>query len=165
MKVSRRVKRMQKLRKRSAPAALNLVSLMDVFTVLVFFLLVNTSASPELPSSKDLKLPQSFSENVPEETVTIAVTLEHILVQGVSVASVVEVQQSGEEIIEALKEELLFAVEGHGRESQRVVTIAGHEDIDYELVRKLLKTCQDADFNHVAFAAQQIQRSQALARD
>lgn len=162
MKVSRRVKRMQKYRKRSGSVALNLVSLMDVFTVLVFFLLVNSSASPELPSSRDLKLPQSFSENVPEETLTIAVTLEHILLQGTSVISVADVKQSTDEVIGRLKDELVFAAENYGSQAERVITIAGHEDIDYDLVRKILKTCQDAGFNHVAFAAQQVQRVEAL---
>ena len=41
--------------------ALNLVSLMDIFTILVFFLLVNSSDVETLPNAKDLQLPESIS--------------------------------------------------------------------------------------------------------
>jgi len=39
--------------------ALNLVSLMDIFTILVFFLLVNSSEVQTLPNARDLELPES----------------------------------------------------------------------------------------------------------
>lgn len=162
MKVSRRARRMQQFRQRSRPSGLNLVSLMDIFTILVFFLLVNSSATPQLPNSKDLRLPQSVSQTIPGETLTIAVTLDQILLQGVSVTSVADAMQSPEEVISSLKSELSFAASSFGDDAERIITIAGHEDLDYELIRKLLKTCQDAGFYHVAFAANQVQRSQAL---
>lgn len=38
---------------------LNLVSLMDIFTILVFFLLVNSSDTSSLQGNKDLQLPIS----------------------------------------------------------------------------------------------------------
>ena len=46
MRVSRRMARMQRRNKRAIPK-LNLTSLMDVFTVLVFFLIFNSSATVE----------------------------------------------------------------------------------------------------------------------
>ena len=54
---SARAKRMEKHHKRNkGTAALNLVSLMDIFTILVFFLLVNSSDVETLPNAKDLQL-------------------------------------------------------------------------------------------------------------
>ena len=51
---SGRAKRMEKHHKRNkSTAALNLVSLMDIFTILVFFLLVNSSDVETLPSTKE----------------------------------------------------------------------------------------------------------------
>ena len=52
MNMSRRAKRMQMhhARRKDRNAALNMVSLMDIFTILVFFLLVNATSSEVLPS-------------------------------------------------------------------------------------------------------------------
>jgi len=52
MKLSRRAKRMQQhhARKNDRNATLNMVSLMDIFTILVFFLLVNATNSEVLPT-------------------------------------------------------------------------------------------------------------------
>ncbi|MGK0261262.1 MAG: biopolymer transport protein ExbD, partial [Candidatus Azotimanducaceae bacterium] len=47
-------------------ATLNLVSLMDIFTILVFFLMVNSSEVEVLQTSSDIKLPDSTSEQRPE---------------------------------------------------------------------------------------------------
>ena len=56
---SRRAKRMGRHHIRNkATAALNLVSLMDIFTILVFFLLVNSSEVEVLPNDKDIQLSQ-----------------------------------------------------------------------------------------------------------
>ena len=43
--------------------SLNLVSLMDIFTILVFFLLVNSSDVEVLPNAKDVQLPESIAEH------------------------------------------------------------------------------------------------------
>lgn len=153
------MERHHKLRK---TPPLNLVSLMDIFTILVFFLLVNSSNPEQLSNSEDLKLPSSQSNTVPEETVTIAVTKNDILVQGRRVAGVVEAMQLPGEIIPALQQELEFlagsgqplvsAVDGSGG---RPITIMGDESIPYELIRKLLMTSQQTDFTRIAFATTQ----------
>lgn len=162
MKTSRRVRRMQRFRQHSQPSGLNLVSLMDIFTILVFFLLVNASATPELPSYKDLKLPDSISQTAAKETLTIAITEEHILVQGVSVASVVAVEESEGETIDSLKQRLLFLAGDYPDERDKAITIAGYRDMDYALVRKVLRSCQEAGFHHIAFAANQVHRPQLI---
>jgi hypothetical protein len=78
---SARAKRMEKHHKRNmGKGTLNLVSLMDIFTILVFFLLVNSSDVQTLPNAKDMKLPESIAEKKPEETVTILIGKTEILV-------------------------------------------------------------------------------------
>ena len=54
--------------------SLNLVSLMDIFTILVFFLMVNSSEVEVLQSNSDIKLPDSSSEQRPKDRLTISVT-------------------------------------------------------------------------------------------
>ena len=81
-KASRRMRRMDRYKTLSKGSPLNLVSLMDIFTILVFFLLVNSSTSQQLPSQKDLKLPLSVAKKTPEETVMLSITRDALLVQG-----------------------------------------------------------------------------------
>lgn len=160
MKMSRRARRMDRQHKKSKTPALNLVSLMDIFTILVFFLLVNSSSTQQLPGNKDLKLPSSISKSVPQESLIIAVTGREILIQGVSVAQVEQELASSDEIIQGLKAELMFlsdqapVAEGKGQRN-RTVMIMGDEQIPYQLIRKILTTCQSANYTEIAFAAMQ----------
>ena len=77
MRESRRMKRMERNRKRVT--GLNLTSLMDVFTILVFFLLANSSSSEVLATPKQIKLPDSVVETKPRETIVILVGPETAL--------------------------------------------------------------------------------------
>ncbi len=161
MKMSKRARRMQRHHQRRKQPALNLVSLMDIFTILVFFLLVNSSNSQQIPSSKDLRLPTSVAKKVPKETLVIAITERNILVQGRSVAEVGQVLASEEVFIPNLKKELSFhASKGlfannEAKKRGRAVTIMGDEKLPYELLRKILATCRQANYTQVAFAAMQ----------
>jgi len=75
MKLSRRAKRMQAhhARKSDRNASLNMVSLMDIFTILVFFLLVNATNAEVLPSPKNITLPSASSEKSPARNLVISV--------------------------------------------------------------------------------------------
>lgn len=160
MKTSKRARRLERHQKLLKKPVLNLVSLMDIFTILVFFLLVNSSNTQQLPSAKDLKLPTSVASKAPQETVVIAITREDILVQGRRVARIADLLTSTEETVPALKEELeyqssLGMFTAVDEAAGRAVTIMGDENIPYELVRKILKTCQQANYRKIAFAANQ----------
>lgn len=167
MKMSRRARRMERQHQKSRTPALNLVSLMDIFTILVFFLLVNSSSTQQLPSNKDLRLPSSVSQNVPEDTLTIAITERDILIQGVSVAKVEQALTASGDTIESLKAELLFlsgqntSVTPANAEAaeQRSIMIMGDENISYALIKKILTTCQEANYTRIAFAATQIAKA------
>ena len=104
MSQTRRIKRMSRNTKGSAVAGLNLVSLMDVFTILVFFLLVNSSSSDVMEPPKRIKLPDSTVEAKPRETVIIMITPEQILVQGEPVITTQEVIDSKTATIEPVKQ-------------------------------------------------------------
>ena len=64
MKFMGRAARMARHHKRNkAEGEINLVSMIDMLTVLVFFLLVYTTTEIEiLPNAKDVQLPQSMAE-------------------------------------------------------------------------------------------------------
>ena len=106
MKQNRRIKRMARAQKQRKPT-LNLVSLMDVFTILVFFLLVNSSSSDVMEQPKSVKLPESIVDSKPRETVIVLVTEDNVHVMGDVVMSTEDVIASKESVMEPIKQRLL----------------------------------------------------------
>lgn len=156
---SRRARRMERNHKRAKSPGLNLVAFMDIFTILVFFLLINSSSTQQLPSNKNLKLPVSISDKTPEETWVIEVTRTDILVQGVKVAVIDDVLKNREETIAKLKDELIALSSNEpastSEKKESKITILGDENISYDLIKKILTTCQQANYTKIAFAAMQ----------
>lgn len=164
-KMSRRARRMERSHKAQKTPALNLVSLMDIFTILVFFLLVSSSTSQQLPGSKQLRLPTSVATKAPDETLVITITSDQIIVQGRKVADVQTALANEQAVIAGLKEELLFQAQKtvfaseEDKRRGRPVTILGDETIPYRLLRKILATCRQTNYTQIAFGAMQIQRN------
>ena len=158
---SARAKRMAKHHKRNKGGALNLVSLMDIFTILVFFLLVNSSDVQTLPNTKDLQLPESIAEDKAKETVVILIGEVDIIVQGTPVAKVADVMDivgnDIPELREALKSQNDRVLRREAQEdiAGREVTIMGDKDIPYRLLKKVMATCTESDYGQISLAVLQ----------
>ncbi|MDH3514417.1 MAG: biopolymer transporter ExbD [Gammaproteobacteria bacterium] len=132
---------------------------MDIFTILVFFLLVNSSDVETLPSVKAVKLPESVAEKLPKQTVVIVVNDRDILVQGRKVASVSETLMSEGDLIGPLKTELDYQA---GRDksvtragtSGHAITIMGDREIPYRLLKKIMVTCVRAKYDNISLAVE-----------
>ena len=85
---------------------MNLVSLIDVFTILIFFLLSSAGGVETIASPRAVKLPESMSQKAPKETLLVVVTGSEILVGGRVVASVADALKVEDDIIVPLKAEL-----------------------------------------------------------
>ncbi|MBT8086168.1 MAG: biopolymer transporter ExbD, partial [Woeseia sp.] len=139
----------------------NLVSLMDIFTILVFFLLVNSSEVEVLPNAKDIQLPQSIAEEKARETVIVLIGEEQILVQGKPIARVEDALRLSGNIIVELKEALrrqsdrVLRREAAEEIVNREVTIMGDKEIPYRLLKKVMATCTDADYGRISLAVMQ----------
>jgi biopolymer transport protein ExbD len=157
MKMSRRALRMERHHKRTRSAAsLNMVSLMDIFTILVFFLLVHSSDVEVPPTAKSVRLPESLAEKLPKQTLVVTVNGEDILVQGRKVASVPEVMDSGSDLIEPLRVELDYQSHrtptGAAAPARREITILGDKEIPYRLLKKIMVTCVRASYDNISLA-------------
>ncbi len=139
---------------------MNLVSLIDVFTILIFFLLSNTGGVETLASPRAIKLPESMSQKAPKETVLVVVTGTEILVGGRVVSSVAEAMNVDGDMIQPLKAELDVQVsrqvilKENEADSKRV-TIMGDKDIPYRLLRKVMFTAARAGYTDVSFAVRE----------
>ena len=157
MKLTPLQKRAERKNRNQQMLDMNLVSLIDVFTILIFFLLSSASGVELLPSPKAVKLPESFAEKSPKETIVVVVNGSEIVVDGRKVASVPEVMAMQGDLIAPLKAELdLLAnrqvVRTENKEQTKAITIMGDKDIPYTLLRKVMYTSARANFSDVSFA-------------
>lgn len=166
MSHSARAKRMARHHGRSKPAALSLVSLMDIFTILVFFLLVNSAEIQTLEPPKSLSLPESIAQDRPRETVIVLVTEDTVFVQDDPVVSVANVDRAGGVIIAPLKRALarqgdrVLERAAATDPSAREVTILADRDVPYRVLKKIMATCTEADFGKLSLAV--MQREEAM---
>ena len=159
MNQNRRMKRMSRDSKgKGGSGSLNLVSLMDVFTILVFFLLVNSSSSDVMEPPKKIKLPDSSVEAKPRETVIIMITTEQILVQGVPVISTQEVIDSKTAVIEEVKQRLLLqkkkviGISTKTVSQSNEVTVLAHRTVPFHLMKKVMASCTSAGYGKISMA-------------
>lgn len=163
MRYMGRAARMERHHKRhKGGAAINLVSMMDIFTILVFFLLVNSSEVEVLPNAKDVRLPDSIAEEKARESVVVLLTETQVLVQGRPVANVADVLAASSTVIPELKAALddqasraLLAPTGDAAVADREVTIMGDKEIPYSLLKKVMATCTAADYGRLSLAVLQ----------
>jgi biopolymer transport protein ExbD len=170
MQMSQRAKRMERRNERGKKTvSLNLVSLMDIFTILVFFLLVNSAQVEVLPNAKDLQLPESVAKQRARENVVIMVTEDEILVQGSPVASVSDAMAQRSLVIDGLKNALQSQTDRVLRREtvadigDREVTIMGDRELPYSLLKRVMATCTAADYGQISLAVMRTTSDKRLA--
>lgn len=154
-------RRMHRRAKHATPATLSLTSLMDIFTILLFFLLVSVSTSQKMPDTNYILLPKSSAEELPKETLTVEVSARTIIVQGQLIADTTAVEMQEEQLILKLKEELDYQA---GKSAaplndagipEREITILMDSKIPYAVLDKIMKTCMLTEYSKISFAVMQ----------
>ena len=165
MRNSRRIKRMS--RNRGKITKMNLTSLMDVFTILVFFLLVNSGSVEILEAPKNMTLPESRVETKPRETIVILVSPDEVLVQGRSVALVADIlsgESSTMENITARLAELTASIIGTSTltvAASQEVTILADKSVPFIVIKEIMSTCTREGYENVSLAV--IQKASQVA--
>ena len=165
MRNSRRIKRMG--RNRLKLTKMNLTSLMDVFTILVFFLLVNSGSVEVVEAPKDVKLPESIVESKPRETVVISISADEVRVQGQLVAYVEDILNdtaSATGPINARLAELKESVIGINTRTvaaSQEVTILADRSVPFTVVKTVMSTCTAEGYENVSLAV--IQKNTQVA--
>jgi len=161
MKLTPLQKRAERRSRHQNMVDMNLVSLIDVFTILIFFLLSNSGGIETLPSPKAVLLPESIAETTPRDTVVVIVSGTEILVDGRKVASVANVLAQESDLVEPLKAELDLlqsnrqVIRTENEALSKRITIMGDKEIPYRLLRKIMVTSARANFSDVSFAVRQ----------
>ena len=156
MRNSRRMKRMG--RNKRKVSGLNLTPLMDVFTILVFFLLFHSSGGDVLETPKQIKLPDSVVETKPRETVVIMVSPEVVLVQGKAVISTPELLEDRIRTVTEIRDRLkqlernIIGISTKTIAESKEVTILADKTIPFKVLKKIMSTCTGSGYGRISLA-------------
>ncbi len=165
MKQTRRAHRMElRAARKSKVAPMNLVSLMDIFTILVFFLLAQSSAVEVLPNTDKIALPESLAEERARETVLIMITHEDIMVNGYATmptAAAMGPNPDFAPLRKALAEQAERVVKvGEADQRDRgEVTIMADKGLPYSLIKQVMLACTQSQYGLLSFAVLQKDQS------
>lgn len=153
----RRIERQYLQGSRAVP--INIVSMIDIFAILVFYLLVSIAAVEIRPNDVNLTLPKSVSKQRPEQAAQIMVTTQQILLDNKPVMTLDEVAADSSKGLAVLQQHLessvqLRQIEGDttGQLTRGEVNILADKSIPYATLKKVMTTCSQAKFARISLA-------------
>ena len=162
MVTSRRAQRMERQHKRAGrPTGINLVSLMDIFTILVFFLLVNSSDGEVLPTQRSVTLPESVAEEPPRMALVVMINETDIMIHGKVITSIEAILNADSDAAGRLKTALQTELGKSRQQDKRgtpvryEATIMGDRDIPYKILKQVMASCTEAGFARISLAVLQ----------
>ena len=164
-------KRLQKSRvfgghgpgKKSQYADLLITPLVDMFVIIVLFLIANFSATGEvLMMTKDIQLPEAVNVKEIEMNPVVMVSGDEISISGTIVGRVqdlvkedyLEIQPLEEKLREMKKqlEDLHAMAEGNTNAFKGEVNIQAHKDVEFSVIKRVMFSCASAGYNNINFA-------------
>jgi biopolymer transport protein ExbD len=153
-------------RSRRKLSGLNLTPLMDVFTILVFFLLFHSSGSDILKTPRQIKLPVSVVEAKPRETVVIMVSPEVVLIQGEAVISTPELLEDSTRTVHAITDRLkqlernIIGISTKTVAKSKEITLIADKTIPFKVLKKIMSTCTGSGYERISLAV--IQKTETI---
>ena len=153
-KTLRRMERNHERSKKQPP--FNIVSLMDIFTILVFFLLVNAADPTVLPNAKGIEMPESMAEKKPRVSVVVMLNNENVRLQGETVITSDSVLQNKKSEIQklqiALQDEASKIKVENEKSPGREITIMGDKEVSFKLIKRVMQICSSAGFERISLS-------------
>ena len=134
---------------------LNLIPMMDVLTVLVFFLLFH-SFNGEMPEQR-IELPDSIVETRPRETIAIVVSPETVMIQGAPVVRTPRLYEDRIGTVVQIKERLkqLEREVGITAPESKEITLLADKTIPFKVLKKIMSTCTASGYGRISLAVVQ----------
>lgn len=158
MRDSRRMKRMERNNRKGQEVTglgLNLIPMMDVLCVLVFFLLFH-SFNGDMPEQR-IALPDSVVETRPRQTLTIVVSPEAVMVQGEAVVGTPRLFDDSRGTVPEVTERLRL-LEGNLPRTvaeNKEITLLADKTIPFKVLKKIMLTCTASGYGRISFAVEQ----------
>jgi biopolymer transport protein ExbD len=159
MNNSRRMRRMARSRRK--PMKMDITSLMDVFTILVFFLLMNSANTEVLEPPKGITLPASVVEEKPRETVVIFVSPDVVTVQGETVAQTADIISTPDSTIAPIAKRLaeirnnIIGLNTQKTAESQEVTLLADKSVPFSVVKKVMSTSTGEGYGRISLAVLQ----------
>jgi len=142
-------------------ADLLLTPLIDMFVILVVFLIMNFSANGDLVNiSKDIQLPEASVEQTIERAPIIQVSALTIAVEGQRVGDSDEILNDPDLRVPGLTDKLqemrkVDEMMHPGQPFKGQIIINADRDIDFKLIRKVMFAASEAGYTNVNYAVLQ----------
>jgi len=144
---------------------LNLTSMMDMFTIILVFLLKSYSATGKLITIPEgYTLPESIADKIPVLAVNISVDNEYIIVDDALRIKVADVRKGYgppyifdplQKVLKEKAEQQIIVKEKLGKAFEGEVNIIGDKDIDFDLLMKVMATCGQSYFGKIKLLVSQ----------
>ncbi|MBJ6763587.1 biopolymer transporter ExbD [Myxococcaceae bacterium JPH2] len=157
--------------KKSGFADLLITPLVDMFVIIVLFLIANFSATGEvLMMTKDIQLPEAANVKEVEMHPVVMVSNEQVSVSGTIVGRVDDLTKDEYLNIPALEERLrdmrkqfedLHSMANSTDGFKGDVNIQANKDVEFRIIKRVMFSCATAGYNNINFAV--LQRGGASA--
>ena len=157
---SKMQKVMGRVKRKRESTGMMLTSLMDIFTVLVLYLLVNQSTGVALDPPPWVTLPDSAVDTAPRESIVISLTKTDVLIQGQPVATIAELNASPVADIDAIHQRILQIKESADKEKDpsgvsTEVTILADRSVPFRVLKKVMTSSSNAGYGKISLAVDQ----------
>jgi biopolymer transport protein ExbD len=141
-------------------ATMMLTSLMDIFIVLVLYLLVNQGIGIDLDTPEHVVLPDSNVDSLPRQSIVIALSERDVRIQGEPVIAMGDVVASDELEIPSIRQAIeRIKTDAQQRQDQAglhtEVTILADRTVPFKVLKKVMLSSSNAGFGKISFAVNQ----------
>lgn len=148
-------------RKKHSPGGkLNLVSLMDIFTILVFFLMLNSGDVEVLQPDESIQLPKSAATLKPDDVPVIKITNDQILFRDEALVSLSGLPK-GEGVPQLERALLAYAKSAEAKKTGsekpdklRGVSIMSDSSVNYATLKRVLYSSAQAGYRDIGLATE-----------
>ena len=141
---------------------LNITSMMDMFTIILVFMLKNFSAEGSILTNADnLVLPYSSSKTSPKEvSVSLNCTSEWVVIDHEPVVLTKQVREQEEIVVDRIKQKLdkcMVQEENMVRigalnKVKGEIVVQVDKNIDFDIIYKIMASCGRAGYNNIRLA-------------
>jgi len=141
---------------------LNLVALMDIFTILVFFLLLNSGDSSQIQNAEFVKLPDSSASAASHIEATVLIGAGEIWLNKEKIITIAEALKLNSKQITPLAEKLTEYANKRGeltsyeKANGLAVTIMGDKTVPFSLLERVMATCSSQNFRDISLAVNRV---------
>lgn len=138
-------------RSKDRTLSLNMVSLMDIFTILVFFLLVTSSESQVVSQPKNILLPESVATKTPKQNTVIIVSSDKVELFGETMKFDPK-HMDDKAITSFIRNKLMERGIHKMDKTKRSITIMGDKSTPYTVLKTVMLSVAATNIQNISFA-------------